>query len=112
MSKLITRLVINAFALVLAAGVVPGINIKGFWPVLSAAVIMGLVNAFIKPVVLLLTLPINILTLGIFTLFINALMLKLVDFLVPDFDITGFAAAFFGALLISVVSTVLSHLSK
>ncbi len=112
MSRIITRLIINAFALVLASGIVPGIHIRGFWPIFSAAVIMGLVNAFIKPVVLLLTLPINILTLGIFTLFINAFMLELVHFIVPEFQISGFTAAFLGALLISIVSTILSHLSK
>lgn len=112
MTRIITRLIINALALVLASGIVPGLTIRGFWPVLSAAIIMGLVNAFIKPVVILLTLPINLLTLGIFTLFINAFMLKLVAFLVPGFTIAGFTAAFLGALLISIVSTVLSHLSK
>lgn len=112
MTQLITRLIINAFALVVASGLVPGIHIRGFWPIFSAAAIMGLVNTFIKPFVLLLTLPINVLTLGLFTLFINALMLKLVAFLVPGFEINGFMAAFLGALLISIVSTVLSHLSK
>ena len=112
MFAIITRLIINAFALVVASSLVPGIRLRGFWSVCSAAIMMGLVNTFIKPVILLLTLPINILTLGLFTLILNALMLELVAFLVPGFQISGFGAAFFGALLISIVSTILSHLSK
>lgn len=112
MSKIITRLIINAFAIVVASGLIPGIHIEGFWPIFSAAVLMGLVNTFIRPVVILLTLPINILSLGIFTLIINALMLMFVAYLVPAFHIAGFWAAFWGALLISIVSTALSHFAK
>ena len=97
---------INLLALVVAGAVIPGIRIQSLQMGIIAAGILGIVNAVIRPVVLLLTLPINLLTLGLFTLVINAALLKLVADLVPGFVIESFGAAFFGALLISVISWV------
>ncbi len=99
---------INLLALVVAAVFINGIRIQSITAGLLAAAILGIVNAVIRPVVLILTLPINILTLGLFTLVINAAMLKLVAELVPGFAIETFSAAFFGALLISIISWVLN----
>ena len=98
----------NLLALMVAASLIDGIRIKTIGMGILAAGILGVVNAVIRPVVLLLTLPINILTLGLFTLVINALMLKIVADLVPGFTIETFRAAFWGALVISLVSWLLN----
>jgi len=95
---------INLLAMVIAGSIIPGIGIQSIEMGIIAAGIFGVVNAVIRPVVLILTLPINLLTLGLFTLVINAAMLKLVSDVVPGFTIESFRAAFFGALLISLIS--------
>lgn len=99
---------INLLALVIAASVIKGIRIQSIEMGILAAGILGVVNAVIRPVVLVLTLPINLLTLGLFTLVINAAMLKLVSALVPGLVIDTFSAAFFGALIISIISWLLN----
>ncbi len=99
---------INLLALMVAASLISGIRIQSIEMAILAAGILGVVNAVIRPVVLVLTLPINLLTLGLFTLVINAAMLRLVSLLVPGFVLEGFHAAFFGALTISVVSWLLN----
>jgi putative membrane protein len=95
---------INLLALVVAAALIKGIRIQSIEMGILAAGILGIVNAVIRPVVLILTLPINLLTLGLFTLVINAAMLKLVSVVVPGLVIDSFSAAFFGALIISFTS--------
>ena len=92
--------------------VVPGISVKNFYSALVAALILGLVNAVIRPLLILLTLPVNILTLGLFTLVINALMLWLVASIVKGFDVKNFVAAFFGALILWAVSWLTNALTK
>ncbi len=99
---------INLLALVISGSVIPGIRIQSISMGIVAAGILGVINAVIRPVVLILTLPINLLTLGLFTLVINAAMLKLVSDLVPGFVIESFRSAFFGALLISFISWMLN----
>ena len=98
----------NLLALVVAASVIDGIRITSIGMGLLAAGILGVVNAVIRPVVMLLTLPITVLTLGLFTLVVNALMLLLVARLVPGLVIEGFRAAFWGGLIVSLVSWVLN----
>ncbi len=95
---------VNLLAMVVAGSVIPGIRIQSIGMGIIAAGIFGIVNAVIRPVVLILTLPINLLTLGLFTLVINAAMLELVSAVVPGFVIESFRAAFLGALLISFIS--------
>jgi putative membrane protein len=99
---------INLLALVTAAVLIKGIRIQSIEMGILAAGILGVVNAVIRPIVLVFTLPINLLTLGLFTLVINAAMLKLVSVVVPGFVIESFAAAFLGALIVSVVSWTLN----
>ena len=116
MRKLLLRWVINAVAIYVAIRVVPGITAEGGWAVLFVmGIILGLVNALIAPIVKLLTCPLILLTLGLFTLVINGLMLWLASLIASRlgvaFYVEGFAAAFFGALVISVVSFVLSVLT-
>lgn len=113
MRNLLVRWVINAVALWAAASVVPGIHNDGGWGVLFVvALIFGLVNALIRPLLTLLTCPLIILTLGLFTLVINALMLWLASWLGRQaglgFYVDGLWPAFLGALVVSVVSWVLS----
>ena len=119
---LLLRLVINALALLAAAWLVPGIqlggagNASGRWWVtlLLVALIFGLINAIIRPIVVVLTLPVTILTLGLFIFVVNALMLLLTSWIAEGmhvgFRVHGFVPALLGALIISVVSWVLSHL--
>lgn len=108
------RLIINAIALVVAAWAIPGIHFDGNFPgLLVIALVFGVVNAIIKPIVTLLTCPLVALTLGLFTLVINALMLWLTGWLagvvgVSGFQVDGFWPAFLGAIVISIVSLILS----
>jgi len=99
---------INLLALMIAARLIDGIRIQSIGMGILAAGILGVVNAVIRPVALLLTLPINLVTLGLFTLVINAFMLEFVAYLVPGFVIETFRAAFWGALIISIVSWLLN----
>jgi putative membrane protein len=113
--KLLLRWLINAVALYVAAELVPGIHTDGSWLALAVmALIFGLVNALIRPILKLLTCPLIMLTLGLFTLVINALMLLLAselgEVLGLGFHVDGFGPAFWGALVISVVSFVLTLL--
>jgi putative membrane protein len=98
----------NLLALVVAASLIDGIKIQSIAMGIVAAGILGVVNAVIRPIVVLLTLPITILTLGLFTLVVNAFMLLLVAKLVPGLVIDGFWAAFWGGLIISMVSWILN----
>jgi putative membrane protein len=106
----IVRWLINALALYLTALLLPGITLRGAVPTLIAAAVLGIVNALIRPVLLLLTLPINLVTLGLFTFVINALMLMLTSAVVPGFAIRGFGSALLGAVVLSIISFLLSHL--
>jgi len=105
--RFLIRLVVNAAAVFLAANLVPGIAVTGFGVALLAGLILGLVNAVIKPILFVLTLPFTIVTLGLFIFVVNAVCLALVAWLVPGFTISGFWAALFGAVVISLVSWLL-----
>lgn len=103
---------INALALFIVARITPGIEIRDFGTALVAVIIMGLVNVFIRPVLLLLTLPVNLLTLGLFTFIINALMLMLAAAITPDFKVDGLGAAVIGSILLTIISTLLQSLVR
>jgi putative membrane protein len=107
---LILRWLISALSVIVTAYVVPGVSVANFWTALVAALIIGLINALIRPLILLLTLPVNILTLGLFTLVINALMFWLASSIVKGFDVANFQAAFFGALVFWLVSWLVNGL--
>jgi putative membrane protein len=94
----------------LAAQVVPGIALRGkpFWPALLAGLVLALINAVVRPVIKIITLPLTLLTLGLFLFVLNAFCLWLTSAVVPGFDVHGFRAAFLGALLITVVSWALT----
>ena len=105
---LITKLAINALALLVVTSIFKGIRFDSSQAMIVAAVVLALVNAYLRPLVVILTLPITILTLGTFTFVINALMLELVSWLIPAFHIDTFWTAVGGALVNSIVSFLLS----
>lgn len=108
--KLILRWFINAAALILVANIVPGFHVASFYYALVAALVIGLLNAVIRPILLLLTLPVTIVTLGLFTFVINALLLLFASSFLEGFDISGFFPAVFAAILLWAVSVVSNHL--
>lgn len=108
----ILRLVINALIIIGITYLVPGISVSGFYTALLVAVILGLVNAVIRPILILLTLPVNILSLGLFTFVINALLFWLVSTIIKGFTVDGFMPAFWGALLLWLGSWVTSGFVK
>ncbi len=91
-------------AIMLASYMLDGIRVDGFMSAVGAAAILGILNAFFRPIALILTLPINVLSLGLFTFVINAVMLKMASGVIGGFDVQGFWTAVFGALIISLVS--------
>jgi putative membrane protein len=97
-------------AILMASYILDGIRVSGFFSALGAAAILGILNAFFRPIALILTLPVNILTLGLFTFVINALMLKMASGVISGFQVYGFWNAVFGALVISIVSWILNSL--
>ncbi len=110
MLTLVARWIINAAALLLVAYLYPGVLVETFFAALIAALVLGLVNAVIRPVLLLLTLPVTILTLGLFIFVINALLFWFVAEVVQGFKVTGFWAAMIGSILYSVITLVTSWL--
>lgn len=112
MKGILIKWIINSVTIFIVAHIVKGVEITNSSVVFAAAFVLGVINAFLKPFLILITLPINIFTLGIFTLFINGFIFYLVSKIVKGFVITGFWPAFFGALLFSVISVFLSLLVK
>ncbi len=104
MMHLLFRLFLNALAVIIVTKLVPGVSVASFPMAFVAAIVLGFVNALVRPLLELLSLPITILTLGFFTLVINALMFWLAAWLVPGFEVRGFSAAFWGALVFWIVS--------
>ena len=108
MPGILIRWLTTTAAIVATAYLLDGIQISGFFSAVFAAAMLGFLNAFFRPIALLLTLPINILSLGLFTFIINALMLKMASGVIPGFDVYGFWTAIFGSFLISIISWLLN----
>ena len=106
----LARTVITAVAFWVAASVVPGIMLPGILGTLIAAIIFGLVNAVVRPVLAALSLPLTVLTLGLFTLVVNAAMFGLTALLMPGMRVSGFLSAFLGALVVAAVSWIANRL--
>ena len=102
--QLLLRWLLNALALIAVANIVPGIHVDTFYHALIAALILGLVNALVRPILILLTLPVTVLTLGVFVLVINALMILLVSTIVQGFMVASFSSAFLGAIVLWIIS--------
>src|SRR3989339_266513 len=110
--RTLLRWLISATTLMLVAYYMPGISVRSFYAALIAALILGLLNALVRPVLLLLTLPVNILTLGLFTFVVNALMFWFVSSIVKGFYVAGFWPAFWGALVMWLVGWLVNDLLK
>ena len=111
MRYLILRWVILAVAIGVTAWLLPGLQVSGgLWGLIIVAAVFGLVNAVVRPIVALFTCPLIILTLGLFLLVINALMLSLTAWLTPFLSVSGFWTTFFASLIISIISAVLATL--
>ena len=108
--RFLARLLLNGIAIIVAAWLLPGLHVSGPFAALVAGAILGFVNAIIRPILFLLTLPLTLVTLGLFIFVLNALCLGLTAALVPGFEIDGFWWAVLGALLVSVVSWILNGL--
>lgn len=104
----VIRLVVNAAALWVAAQLVSGFVITGVTPLILAALVLGLINAIVRPILLILTLPLTLVTLGLFLFVLNAFCIWLTSRLVPGFEVHTFLAAVLGALVISIVSWVVT----
>jgi putative membrane protein len=105
---ILIRWLLLTISIILTSYLVDGIYVASFFSALFAALVLGILNALFRPVLIVITLPINILTLGLFTFVINALLLKMVSGVVPGFYVYGFWSAVFGSLIISLVSWLLS----
>jgi putative membrane protein len=108
MTAFVLRWLVTTVAVFVAEKLIPGIYCDNTTALLGASLLLGIINAFIRPVLLLLSLPFIILTMGLFIFVINALLLMLVSSLIPSFHVEGFWNAFFGAIIISLVSWILS----
>lgn len=104
-------LILNAIAFYVTAYLVPGVTIAGWSALLVVSIVWGILSILVKPILILLTLPINILTLGLFTFVINALLILLTSKLVPGFVVSSFGTALLAAIVLALVSLVLSRLS-
>ena len=108
MKGLVVRWLFLTFAIFMAAYMIDGIRVSGFPSTILAAAVLGVLNAFVRPILLILTLPLNILTLGLFTFAINAVLLMMASGVIRGFDVDSFGAALLGALFISAVSWLLT----
>lgn len=108
MQGIVLRTLITVLGLYLASVLVAGVSISGAWTFIFAAVLLGLVNAFVRPIAFVLTLPITLVTLGLFLLVLNAAMFGLVAAMLDNFVVSGFWSALFGAIIVSITSTVAS----
>lgn len=105
---ILIRWVILTVSIIVASYLLEGIHISGFFSAFFAAAALGILNALFRPILLILTLPINVLTLGLFTFIINALMLKMASGIISGFEVQGFWTAVIGSLIISVISWLLN----
>lgn len=110
--RLLIRWIVNAVALLVVAKLVPGIDASSITTLFVMALVLGLLNAVVRPILLILTFPITVVTLGLFILVLNALVFWLAAAFVPGFSVDGFIAALLGALVFSVVSMVTSWIGK
>jgi len=110
--KTITHWLVYALAIAISAYILPGVQVSGFVAVLVLAVVLGAINAFVRPVLIILTLPLSIFTLGLFILAINAFLIMLTSWLVPGFFVNGFLWALVFSIVLSIISAFLGGITK
>lgn len=102
--KILINWLVSALAIIVTAYLLPGVHIASFVTALAVALVLGIINAIVKPIIVILTLPINILTLGLFTFVINALIILLVSALVPGFVVNGFESALLFSIVLAIIN--------
>jgi len=102
MLNMLLKWVLFALSIILVAWIIPGIRVENFLSAMFVCIIIALINTFIKPILQVITLPINVMTLGIFSLVLNALLLMLAGWIAPGFEVDGFLNALFGSILLSL----------
>jgi len=110
MVHILTRVLLGAFALLLAAYLIPGIEVTGLYAAIIAAVILGLLHGLVRPILFILTLPITILTLGLFHFVINAALFMFAASFIEGFSVSGFWVALLDSLVVSIINTIGSRL--
>lgn len=110
--RALVYLLLNAVAVMISSSLIPGVVVESFFNAVVVGVLLGICNILLKPVLILLTLPINILTLGIFTLVINGLIVLLVSFVVPGFHVNSLLSAVLFSLLLSFISSFFNWIQK
>lgn len=110
--NILINLILSAIAVFSAAYILPGVEVESFTSALVAAIVLGVINAFLKPVLLILTLPINILTLGLFTFVLNALLILLAANIVPGFHVNGFISALLLSFVLAIINFFLHNLAR
>ena len=105
---ILLRIIVNAATIAVAAAIIPGMELRGISAALIAGLVLGIINAIVRPILFLVTLPLTLVTLGLFLFVLNAVCLYLTAAVVPGFVIHGFGAAFLGSLVVSIVSWLLT----
>mgnify|MGYP003564605252 CR=1 FL=1 len=112
MSKFLIRLILSALAVFICATILPGAHVDGFLIAIVVAGVLAILNVLIKPILVMLTIPITVITLGLFLLVINTILILLVDWLVPGFEVDGFWWALVFSILLSLINTVFGGLNE
>ena len=112
MIEILLSWLVSALAIIVTAYLLPGVQIENFFTALVTAVVLGIINSILKPILLLLTLPINVLTLGLLTFVINAFLVLLASQIVPGFIVDGFWWALLFSIVLSLVNTILGNLRR
>lgn len=110
--KLIVKILINALAVLVAAYLLPGVKVDSYLAALTVAIVLGALNIFLKPIMIILTIPITIFTFGIFLLVINAIMILITESLVSGFHIKSFGSALLFSLLLSLINSIFEQIQK
>lgn len=107
MMNILLKWIVFSIIILFIAWIIPGISVDNFFSAMLVCIVIGLINAFIKPVVKLISLPINFMTLGLFSFVINALLLMFAGAITPGFEVEGFLSALFGSILLSIFTGLL-----
>jgi putative membrane protein len=107
---LLLRLLINAVAVIISAKLIPGVGVNGIVAAIIVALVLGLLNTFVKPILLILTLPITILTLGLFYLVLNVIIVYIADYFISGFSVDGFVPALLFSLALAVIGWILDRI--
>ena len=110
MINLILNWLLYSALIIFTAWLIPGISVQSFLSAMLVCLVIGLINIFIKPILEFISLPINFLTLGLFSLVINALLLMLAGYITPGFEVSGFVSALFGSIVLSIASVVVNRI--